>query len=253
MGRDGPLKGQLLYSVAKAILIGLAYIHGQRFAHFDIKPANILIDRFGRPKLADFGISRGFKEDQSSSQRAGTLAFVAPEIFLSSRTYDPFKADIWALGITFFIIATGASPWVSKDHSELRREICDGVFACPAEMPHAFKDLVRIMCNKNPEKRATAAECLEMPFFQGIDVKNAKLPIEGGSARPKAPSGQAGRARAPIRGGARFVVPKRRDVLKVGPSTTSARAVGGPLPVVPPLAVDDGRPASGHVKCRLLG
>jgi serine/threonine protein kinase len=211
--RTGPLKGQLLYAVAKAILVGLAYIHGRRFAHLDIKPANILVDRFGRPKLADFGISRGFSQDQSSSQRAGTLAFIAPEMFCSSHTYDPFKADVWALGITFFFLATGSSPWASSHQDQLCVEILNGVVACPPELPRGFMDLIRAMCDRDPGTRVTAAECLEMPIFEGIDVKDAKLPI--GRQIANSGPGQGTRARLPIPGGLKLVVPKTRGPVKI--------------------------------------
>jgi serine/threonine protein kinase len=218
--RTGPLKGQLLYAVAKAILVGLAYIHGRRFAHLDIKPANILVDRFGRPKLADFGISRGFSQEQASSQRAGTLGFIAPEMFWSSRTYDPFKADVWALGITFFFLATGSSPWASRHQDQLRVEILDGVVVCPPEVPRRFMALIRAMCDRDPATRATAAECLEMPIFEGIDVKDAKLPI--GRHIAKGGSGQGTRAHLPMLGGPKLVVPKTRDPAKIK-ATSPAR------------------------------
>jgi serine/threonine protein kinase len=106
--KAGPFEGAQLHAACKAILNGLAYIHGRHIAHLDIKPSNIFIDRFGRPKLADFGISRRFA-DPSSVHRAGTLAFLAPEV-LGCAAYDPFKADIWSLGVTFYVMAFGSDP-----------------------------------------------------------------------------------------------------------------------------------------------
>ncbi|OEL29506.1 Cysteine-rich receptor-like protein kinase 15 [Dichanthelium oligosanthes] len=53
------------YQIIKGICEGLHYLHGKRIVHLDLKPANILLDDDMVPKIADFGLSRCFDENQS--------------------------------------------------------------------------------------------------------------------------------------------------------------------------------------------
>ena len=69
----------------------------------DLKPENMLLCADGEVKLADFGVSfihttwwLGWVE----KRLVGTPAFVAPDC-LDESGYDPFKADIWSLGVCF--------------------------------------------------------------------------------------------------------------------------------------------------------
>jgi serine/threonine protein kinase len=177
VSRAGPMRGRLLYGMCKAILTGLADIHSQRFAHLDLKPANILIDRYGRARLADFGISRFFRDANVSTQRAGTVAYMAPDIY-SIRNYDPFKADIWSAGVTFFYMAAGRTPWVHKSSVELRLEIPVATIVFPKEMNHHFASLIRAMTNIEPGRRPTAEECLRLPMFTDITAKEGFIRVK---------------------------------------------------------------------------
>ena len=88
------------------------YCHSQKIAHLDIKPSNILIDQYGRLRLADFGISGRFPDNVCTSY-IGTYEFMAPEIRLN-QPFDPFKADVWSLGVTIYYIAFGILPLHNK-------------------------------------------------------------------------------------------------------------------------------------------
>jgi serine/threonine protein kinase len=105
----GPLKPPLLFEWAKQILEALLYIHNQGFVHRNIKPANILIDKYGRPKVADFGISEEAAIIRNQQKFSGSLPFMAPEL-IDHAHFDPKLTDIWALGVTFYFMATGKIP-----------------------------------------------------------------------------------------------------------------------------------------------
>lgn len=53
------------YQIIKGICNGLHYLHMERIVHLDLKPANILLDHKMEPKIAVFGLSRRFGEEQS--------------------------------------------------------------------------------------------------------------------------------------------------------------------------------------------
>jgi serine/threonine protein kinase len=172
--KSGPLSGAKLYGMCKAILTGLAYIHSNRCAHSDLKPANILIDRYGRPKLADFGFSRVFTQNTLTDEHAGSMGFAAPEIF-QPRSFDPFKADIWAAAMTIIYIATANLPWKQHVAPLIVKEIESGVMVPPRDFDPKLMPLIRSMTSKNPAQRPTADKCLTIEPIASADVKNGFL------------------------------------------------------------------------------
>ena len=85
------------------IVNGLVVMHQNGIAHLDIKPQNILIDSYNRAKIIDFGFAEIVDEYRTYSHSCGTFAFMAPEL-IRKETFNPFKADIWSLGMTIYYI-----------------------------------------------------------------------------------------------------------------------------------------------------
>jgi serine/threonine protein kinase len=53
------------YQIIRGICDGLHYLHQQNIVHLDLKPANILLDHYKVAKIADFGLSKCFDENQT--------------------------------------------------------------------------------------------------------------------------------------------------------------------------------------------
>ena len=98
-----------LVNLSLQIVEGVSYLHKNNIAHLDIKPQNILLNSLLKPKIIDFGISIETNESLELNQFKGTNGFIAPEI-LTHIPYNPFKADIWSLGMTFYFMFTGEFP-----------------------------------------------------------------------------------------------------------------------------------------------
>ncbi len=78
----GPVDESLAKAILGQIAAGLLYAHEHGVLHFDLKPANILLDRNGRVAITDFGLSRLIKSDGCDRERVGTPAYMPPEQFL---------------------------------------------------------------------------------------------------------------------------------------------------------------------------
>ena len=219
---NGKLEGDTLADVCKQILKAVEYIHGMNTAHLDIKPANILINKYGRIKLADFGYCKKFcgceintndndncnnslKNDddnmlqpkprkhfkrmngaqrqslQSFDSRkvhyeVGTTQYKAPEIMLPS-PFNPFKADIWSLGATFYFIATGENLFDGKTVPEIENSIKFGEIKYNKSVPSALYKIIKSMCNLDPQKRPSCTEILENTYFNSNLKLHEKLPV----------------------------------------------------------------------------
>jgi serine/threonine protein kinase len=79
------------------ILRGLKYIHSANVIHRDLKPSNLLLNANCHLKICDFGLARGFKEQDYMTEYVVTRWYRAPEIMCSCEAYD-FKIDVWSTG-----------------------------------------------------------------------------------------------------------------------------------------------------------
>ncbi len=92
------------------IALALDVAHRRGVLHRDVKPQNILIDRHGKAKLADFGSAKldGQATMTHTGGVVGTLSYLAPEI-LQGRRPDA-RSDVYALGLTLYYALTGGLP-----------------------------------------------------------------------------------------------------------------------------------------------
>ena len=108
----------------REIGVGLVHAHGRGVLHCDVKPANILIDQDGRPRLADFGQSRLSNEQRPA---LGTLFYMAPEQADLNAVPDA-RWDVYALGAIFYCLLIGRPPHrhdVSVSHIETATDLED--------------------------------------------------------------------------------------------------------------------------------
>jgi serine/threonine protein kinase len=145
---DLKVKIEIIVQVCKA----LDFAHKNGVVHRDIKPGNILIDRQGNAKVADFGIAKlrdSTDPDVTSSDIImGTEAYMSPEQKFSSAAVTR-AADIYAVGVMLYEILCGHKP--------------QGAFKPPSavngHLPRALDDIIDRCLAENPSDRfATAGE-----------------------------------------------------------------------------------------------
>lgn len=108
--RGSRLPEKLVRRLAREILRGLAFVHGQGYVHCDVKPQNILVFQtksekgtVTNVKLADFGLAKKVGERPESSLQ-GTMLYMSPES-LSGQCEPP--KDVWAVGLVVIEMLTG--------------------------------------------------------------------------------------------------------------------------------------------------
>jgi serine/threonine protein kinase len=172
INRLGRYQSADLYSACSQIISGLAYSHSYGVSHGDIKPHNILIDSYQHFKLADFGLSQKYQPHTSSTQFLGSLAFMPPEI-IAKRAFDPFLADVWSLGVTFYWMATGENPW-GRGVDIMQAVQCGIPIMPPQFADPEFRRILRLMGDADPTLRISIQALAIHPLFQQADNVSAR-------------------------------------------------------------------------------
>jgi serine/threonine protein kinase len=111
----GELQPEEALSIVPQICDALQFAHDEGVVHRDIKPDNILLDRKGRVKVADFGLAKLLDRAPADAsltgthQVMGTPHYMAPEQMQGSRDVD-HRADIYSVGVVFYEMLTGQLP-----------------------------------------------------------------------------------------------------------------------------------------------
>lgn len=160
---NGPIREPLLSSYVQQLIDGFTYMHNKNVAHHDIKTTNILIDKYNRLKIADFGFSQKHQPNALSKVYCGTGIFVAPEIIMK-KPYDPFKSDIWSLGITIYRMVTGTYPFTGKNQNSVFIAQMKGL---PKGQPqNVYERLWKSMLVFEPDQRVDLIKCQRMLYSE---------------------------------------------------------------------------------------
>ncbi|HZC96813.1 MAG TPA: AAA family ATPase, partial [Bradyrhizobium sp.] len=165
-----PMETGRFLRVAIAISIAVGGLHQRGLVHKDIKPANILLnDATGEVRLTGFGIASRFARERQSLQPpetiAGTLAYMAPEqTGRMNRSIDS-RSDLYALGVTFYQMLTGALPFSATEpmewvHCHLARSPVPPKERL-REIPRALSTIVMKLLAKRAEDRYQTSGGLE--------------------------------------------------------------------------------------------
>jgi len=189
-GLDPPVTKSFLWQLLK----GIYYCHENRVIHRDLKPQNLLINREGELKLADFGLARSFGIPvRSFTHEVVTLWYRSPEVLLGSRHYST-PIDMWSIGCIFAEIASGRPLFPGRNKKDQLLKIFKilgtpsledwpGMAELPQYQPN-YKNYKRLCLGEiiqlnqrglhlleaflqyDPDKRITADKALEHPYFR---------------------------------------------------------------------------------------
>ena len=159
------------------LLSGLQYSHEHGVVHRDVKPANVMLTRDGRAKIADFGIAR--IESSTITQVGevlGTAAYMSPEQFLG----EPVDArtDLYSAGVLFYKLLTGERPFEGS-MTAIMQQVLTSEPPAPsrisAAVPAALDAVVRRAMAKRPNDRFASAGA----FARAIADARARADADG--------------------------------------------------------------------------
>ncbi|MEQ8789298.1 MAG: serine/threonine-protein kinase [Pirellulaceae bacterium] len=107
-----------------AVAQGLQFAHQRGIYHRDIKSLNILIDKQGRPHVADFGLAL-IEEDRwkHKYELAGTYAYMSPEQTRGEAHLLDGRTDVWSLGVVCYELLARRRPFRGRTGDELFEQI----------------------------------------------------------------------------------------------------------------------------------
>jgi serine/threonine protein kinase len=186
----GPLPVPFAAACVRQAALGLEYacLHG--LVHRDVKPGNILLDRYGTIKILDLGLARFFHDarDQLTREQAGgsilgTADYMAPEQALDSHKAT-IQSDVYSLGATFYFLLAGQAPFA--DGSVAQKMLAHQVRQPPPlgtwrdDVPPEVEEVVRRMMAKDPQERYSRPR----EVFQALEPWSAPLPALGEDELP---------------------------------------------------------------------
>ncbi len=199
--RDKPeaMTNGLVKSIIYQTLSGLAYMHRNGFFHRDMKPENLLVQS-GLVKIADFGLAREIRSKPPFTDYVSTRWYRAPEILMRSTTYNS-PVDIFALGAIMAELYLLRPLFPGSNEHDQMAKVCSVLGTpTPQSWPEGYRlasrigfvfpnfapvnlqklipnapgdaiDLMQQMMRFDGQKRPTASECLEHPYFYDVGIK----------------------------------------------------------------------------------
>ena len=194
---NGPLTPELVKSYLFQILIAINFCHSKRILHRDLKPQNLLIDKDGIIKVADFGLARSFGVPiKTLTHEILTLWYRAPEILLGQKEYST-PVDMWSIGLIFYEMAHRKPLFAGDCEIDQIFKIFQmfgtpnektwpgitklpefkltfpqfkgkGINAYNRNIDNVGLDLLSKMIQLDPSKRISAKQALQHPYFNDL-------------------------------------------------------------------------------------
>jgi serine/threonine protein kinase len=164
--REQPVNPRQAATLVAEIAGAVAFAHRRGVVHQDIKPANVLIDETGRPRLIDFGLAwqQDAWSDATTPSEGGTFAYMAPEQARTDLNRIRPLSDIFALGGLLYFLLTGKGPFETDSHEEswdrARRCDLDRSALENADVPRRLKAICLKALEANPRSRFESADAM---------------------------------------------------------------------------------------------
>ncbi|KAM3843664.1 protein kinase C delta type isoform 1-T2 [Vipera latastei] len=151
------------------IVCGLQFLHSKGIIYRDLKLDNVMLDKEGHIKIADFGMCKEnvFGENKATTF-CGTPDYIAPEI-LQGLKYT-YSVDWWSFGVLLYEMLIGQSPFHGDDEDELFESIRVDTPHYPRWITKESKDILEKLFERDPTKRlGITGNIKDHHFFKAIN------------------------------------------------------------------------------------
>lgn len=169
------------------IVMAISVLHKMGYIHRDIKPDNILLDKHGHARLADFGSCikvSNITSDGICTIAVGTPDYISPDVLKamegdkrSGQLYD-YDIDWWSLGVVIFESLYGETPFYAESLAETYSKIMnhEASFKFPEEpqISDEAKDLISHLICKKSERFRSLDQFKSHIWFEDIDWDNLR-------------------------------------------------------------------------------
>ncbi|KAK9529415.1 hypothetical protein VZT92_013509 [Zoarces viviparus] len=151
------------------IIVGLQFLHSKGVIYRDLKLDNVMLDKDGHIKIADFGMCKeSVFGDVRATTFCGTPDYIAPEILLGQKY--TFSVDWWSFGVLVYEMLIGQSPFQGDDEDELFESIRSDTPHYPRWIPKEAKNLIELLFERDPSRRlGVVGDVRAHPFFKTIN------------------------------------------------------------------------------------
>ncbi len=155
------------------IISAVEFCHGNLIAHRDLKLENIMIDKNGKVKLIDFGLSAVIDTENATTTRCGSPNYVAPEVLMDNGSpYNPLQTDIWSIGVILYMLASCCSPWSEQDNDKmLYKDIVNCDWLPNNDIPDVVNETIKKILVK-VDKRITLQELKKEKWLEPYCLKS---------------------------------------------------------------------------------
>ena len=163
---------EMVRKVAEAV----EYAHQKGIIHCDLKPANVLVDQTGQPRVTDFGLAKQMQGDSGltgTGQILGTPRYMPPEHAAGKTNEIGPAADVYSLGAILYCLLTGRPPFQAASHMDTLLQVRDQEPVPPRQLnPQVPLDLetISLKClEKEPRRRYGSAQQLGEELQRFLD------------------------------------------------------------------------------------
>ncbi len=188
--KEGGLSPKDAVSIACQMLDALSHAHEKGIIHRDVKPQNVIVNKRGKAKLADFGIARdvtGSTRTFAGANVLGSVHYLSPEQAKGEQAH--IESDIYSMGITLYEMLTGSVPFVGETPvsialKHLNEEIPAPLSVDPT-LPRSLSDIVVKASSKDPALRYHSAKDMRHDLIRSLKEPNGTFAVIRKKAEPK--------------------------------------------------------------------
>ncbi|MFD5334742.1 serine/threonine-protein kinase [Streptomyces hawaiiensis] len=155
--QEGTLSAREAARIGLEVLGALEAAHAAGILHRDVKPDNVLLGRYDRVVLTDFGIAQieGETNLTDTGGFVGSPEYIAPERVLGQRPGP--ASDLWSLGVVLYAATEGVSPFRRSNTPATLQSVLNATPAPPASAQGPLAEAVNGLLDKDPARRPNAA------------------------------------------------------------------------------------------------